>query len=304
MDVAEKTDEVITPEQAMAAQAEESQAFDQEFVPPTEPPPPAAPEPKDEDAPPAEAAAPIAEPKFVQVTEDDLATLRQTATSLTEIKAAMDKGLGTVFGKMGSLEQTLRGLQEQTPFGQGLVLTEKHLAELKEDFPDLTANMIKGLNRALGTLKGTGGAPNGALTPETINKLITDAVTASEQRIEDTLLTKQVAGKHKDWLDTINGPVGPDGFRHGVDAEGKPTAYRQWLAKQPAEYQQTISETRDPQAVIASIDDFKKAPAGSPGSSRSTRLKEAVPPKGSAGAVPTGQTEDDGFQAGLKIGAS
>ena len=217
----------------------------------------------------------------------------------------MDSGLGKAFGKMGSLEQLVRELQEKTPSGQGLVLTEDHMAELKEDFPDLTANLIKGLNKALGGLKGTGGVPSGTLTPDSINKLITDAVSASEQRIEDNLLTKQVSGTHKDWLDVINGPVGADGFRHGV-AEGKPTAFRQWLAKQPDEYQRMLSNTRDPQAVIASIDDFKKAHAANPpGNTRAARLKEAVPPKGSAGAVPAGgQTEDDGFRDGLKVGAS
>lgn len=280
----------------------EADAFDREFMVPTETPPPATPAPTADEVTPPD--SPTVAPKFVPVTEEDLKTLRDTATLATTIKAAMEKQFGTAFGKMGSLEQTVRALHERTPTGHTVVLTDDDLAELKEDFPELTSNLIKGLNKALGKV-AVGGAPGpGALTHETVTKLIADAVATAEARVDDTRLSERVTATYPDWMDVINGPVGADGFRHGVGADGKQTAYRQWMAAQSQDVQHMLMTTRDPRAVIQSLDDFTKQSAPAVPSTRSRRLVEAVPPKGSTSGVSTEQTEDDGFREGLKMMSS
>jgi len=254
-------------------------------------PPPATEEVKTEpEAEKAEEPEVVEAPKVATVTEEQLNRLLAYGTTIEEIKTAMEKQFGTAFGKMGGLERVIKDLQSSTPVGQPITVTEADLEELKGEFPDLTDKLAKGLTRILSKFKGTGTAP--ATFDETqITPIVEQRVNEAKVRIKEELAKEQLADLYPDWQEI----VGPK------DAN---TKYRQWLLKQPVEYQKKIAESWSPYVVADSIDRFreateKKAPPvkPTPKDQRKERLAEAVPQRGTPGVKATPSDEEQ-FLAG------
>lgn len=150
-------------ESKQAEQAEQSfmAGFaEDENAQPTETPA-AAPAP----AQPAEAPPPA--PEYVQVTKADWDTVSQRAAKIDEIAATLGNRFDQAFGKMGGLERKLAELQTGTPKGETVQVSDEDFAELKEEYPGLSELTVKGLNRMLGKLKGTG-----SIDPQAIEKAV------------------------------------------------------------------------------------------------------------------------------------
>lgn len=222
------------------------------------------------------------EPALAKITEEAFQNLLTKATEIDQIKAALDQRFNGLGGKMGGIERTLRELQAATPSGKPIAVSADDFEELKSEFPELAELTVKGLNRALGKMKGTGSSDPG-VQPEALSQLVSQQVTALDEARE----VKRLARKMPDWQAVVGG-------------EQSNTPYRQWLAKQPADYQQTINTSNDSDEIIDSITRFRAESAPKPKavSERERQLRAAIPLKSAAGAA--GASDEDQFAEGFK----
>lgn len=312
----------MSPEEQAAAdlvtaQTEEAAAFHSEIqdvpVTPTEPvvPPVVA-------AVPEVVPAPVVTPEVVtppptpyQVTEAQINDLVTKARSVDDLSVTLGKVhaslYGDVYGKLGGLERVIKQLQESTPAGQAIEVGDKDLEELKEEFPDLTAKLAKGLTRILSKFKGTA-QPGVVQTPVNTDEIFARTTQAADARVassQEAILRRvavdRLTDKHEDWKEIIGEP----------DAT---TPYRTWLQSQDSVYRTKILGTWDPREIGKSIDKFKEyekaeqkktaqpqvtPPKGQ--DARSQRLLQAISPKGNATPpVHAGElTEAEAFKKAL-----
>lgn len=271
-------------------------------TPPASDEPPAAGEgetpPADEQAAPAE-TPPHVEDDLAKISTKQFQDLIAKASTVDEIRSAVEKLRGDAFGKLGGLERTIRQLQEGTAAGEPIVVSAEDLAEVNAEYPDMGKTLAKDLTKILSKLKGTGAK---SVAPDAIIEQLTpilqqrdEAVrTALKAEVKQELAIEQLTERHENWREI----VGP---------KGSNTEWRQWVNKQPAEYATTVLNSWSPSVVGKSIDKFlaekAKAPKPpAPSSGRSERLAEAAPAKGGSGAPhkPKALTPDEEFEAGFK----
>lgn len=243
-----------------------------------------------------ETPLPATEPKFVQITETDFQKLMDTAAQFDTMKAAHTKQFNTAFGKIGSVEFTLQQLQAATPLGQSVQATKEDFAELIENYGGIDGEeglgemTLKGLNRMLAKVKGTGGA---AVDPAQIDQAVKESAAGLRDEYDKKLAREVLALKHEDWREIVGVP--PD-----KDTPAPDTPYRQWLARQPDEYRASVSNSWDARVIAKSIDKFKAEtaaaaapapPAGRP-NPRNRTLQAAITPRGSA-VTPQPKDADD-----------
>lgn len=231
--------------------------------------------------------------EYVQVKKSEWDQVLAQTAAVQELKQEMGKRFDTTFGKMGGLERTLTQLQQATPAGQPVVVTEEDLAELTADgFPDLTKSMAAGLTRVLSKLKGTGPSEPVDVVGQ-VQPLITQAIEAQRQEYAEALQRERLerlTDLHENW-------------REIAGTKDSQTPYRQWLSTQPDGAK--VLESDDPRVVGKSITAFlasqKRTPAAST-TGRSQRLAEAVPARGGSGSSPikTEPSDDDQFEAGFR----
>lgn len=228
------------------------------------------------------AAEPPKEPALAKITEEAFQNLLTKATEIDQIKAALDQRFNGLGGKMGGIERTLRELQAATPSGKAITVSADDFEELKGEFPELAELTVKGLNRALGKMKGTGGSDPG-VQPEVLSQLVSQQVTALDEARE----IKRLSRKLPDWQAVVG-------------AENSSTPYRQWLATKPADYQQIINQSNDSDEIIDSIALFRRESAPKPKapSERQKQLQAAIPLKGVGGGAIT--SDEDDFAEGFK----
>jgi uncharacterized protein YheU (UPF0270 family) len=239
----------------------------------------------------ADDAAPALEPVYVQLTKADYDRLQTSAETVEKIAASLEQRFGTAFGHIGGLQQKLKEMQEATPRGHAVKLSDEDFAELRTEFPEMAEMQMKGLERVIARLGGTGSA---GLDEPTASKLVEDKVSAVVTQFRRDTLTDL----HEDWEEV----VGP---------EGSATPYRQWLATQPKDYQDKINASQRPGVIAKSIDKFRGfeaarvrkpgAPSNKPSqfeAERRQELAEAVTPRGSGGKK-TGRTAEDDLMAGF-----
>lgn len=247
------------------------------------PEPPAASASESPKVDPVAADAPKAPAALATITEEAFQNLLTKATEIDQIKAALDQRFNGLGGKMGGIERTLKELQAATPSGKALAVSADDFEELKSEFPELAELTVKGLNRALGKMRGTGTA-EASTSPDALHQLVATQVSALDEARE----IKRLARKMPDW-------------QHVVGGEQSNTPYRQWLAAQPSDYQQLINHSNDSDEIIDSIARFRKeaTPKGkSPISDREKQLRAAVPLKSAAGNLSV--SDDDSFAEGFR----
>ena len=249
---------------------------------------------------PAEAAQePAPPPKLAQITEDQYAELLARAASVDELKAGLDKKVDTAFGKIGEINRLIASLQQSTPAGEAISLNDDDLAELSSEFPEIAAMTAKGLNRVLSRLKGTGGtSPD---IESIVQQRLAPVMEALPTRVEAMVSEKLLAKEHGDWRAIVGKP-------------DEKTEYRAWLSTQPAEYQQTVSETYDSVVIGESLTRFKaeqaKAQAAAEearkkaeaANQRKSRFEAAATPRGMPGNTPLESDETAGFRAAFSSG--
>jgi hypothetical protein len=231
--------------------------------------------------------APAPEPKYVQITEEDFARLNSGVASVAEIKSALEKQIGTAFGKMGGIERTLTQLRTATPAGQAVEFTDDMAAELMEEFPEVGAVTVKAIKKFAEKLKGVGPAASAGPDAGQVEQLVQARLVAAQaEELEDL---------HPDW-------------RAVVGAQDSNNEYRQWLAKQPDDYQRKLNSTNSAGVIARSISRFNEAktaaatPAPTPNTTvRKDIVRDAVTPRGTGGHPP-GPNADDEFNAGFNSG--
>ena len=205
-------------------------------------------------------------PKYVQVTEDDYKKFQSNADSISEMRAAYQKQFDTAFGKLGGVERTLTQL---TATGPAVDLTDDVVSDLAEDFPELAAMQLKSFQKFAQTLR------TNPANPVDIDEKVHARVIALE--------TEALEDAHPQWRDLVGTP----------DSK---TDYRQWLNKQPVDYQQKLNATNSASVIARSIDKFRSS-IPKP-SVRQTLIRDAITPKGDGRRSETPDADDD-FNAGF-----
>lgn len=199
----------------------------------------------------AQAAVPVAEPtpettspEYAQVTKEEAESFRRAVGDVKDLRAMVEKQFGTAFGNLGGLKRAIDQLQAMTPTGQPLSVSDEDFAELKEEFPDLTALTVKGLNRVLGKLKGSGppASAASALPPEVAEEIVAKAAAQADQKTAVRLLS----WFRPDWREVVGSP-------------SDTTAYRAWLGTLAPERQIELLDTWDATVIHDSIEEFVEA---------------------------------------------
>lgn len=210
-----------------------------------------------QEATPAEPAA----PEYVQLTKaerDELMGLRDQA----------QRQFGTAFGKIGGIERTLQQLNS----GAQVEISQEDIDALKDDFPPLAAALEKVRNlRAL---------PGGGVDQEQIANLVAEKVSAVEQKFELRLLSKD----HPDWKQIDADPA----FAQWVAAQ--PDEFKQTLAQASQSYDSAVVSN-----AMTMFKQSRKAapatPAADPASARRSRMSAAVTPRGTGGTAASDSTD-------------
>lgn len=278
-DVTEET-EVVEPENA-DADADFAAGFDGKTEEPTGiTSSPAAEGIVDPDAVSTEQPAAATKPavKLPDLDEAQIQRILGAADRVDTVTAALEKLSGTAFGKIGGLERTLKQLQEGTPSGQAVTLSVDDMEEMKADFPELADMTVKGLNRALSKLRGTGGS---SVDPAQLGQLVKQEV----QVVKEQLALEAADIHMPGWRETVKSPD-----------------FKSWLTTQPAEYQENILNTWKPSELNGSIQKFnqaKQAKPTKPAGNRREQLEEGLTPRGIGGHA-TGSSGEDDFVGGYK----
>lgn len=239
--------------------------------------------------PPAPTDTPV--PRFRQVTEEEWERLSQAAAKIDQIDAVRDSAMG----KIGRVEQALNELREAR---QGAAaITDDDLAELQREYPDLAGLAIFTKLKGTASAAPAGGGVDEAVIERMVQQRVDPVLHGVDERVERAVETRLLAREHNDWRDVV-----------GLTADGKavPTPYRDWLAKQPAEYQTRVGSSWDHQVVGESITRFKRESeaarrAAQGAEERRQRLAAAVPARGESRPAP-GSTDQDDFKAGFESG--
>jgi len=243
----------------------------------------------------ATAAAPAA-PEFVQITKEELASLKASAAAVEELRTTLTQNNDKAFGKIGGIERLIKELQNTTPAGEAVELSEEDMAEFAAEYPELATMQRTVFNKALSKIKlrgtGTGEAFDPGQVDELVRKGLEPALKGVDDRVEYLVESRLLSREHPDW-------------REVVDA-GKPDSknpYRTWLAAQPAEYQKLVNDTFDSSVISEALTKFKAAEkAKATISQRQSRMEvAAAAPRGVGGHADT-KTDDDDFDEGFRNG--
>lgn len=232
------------------------------------------------------------EPKMRQITEDEYTKLMSSAAAIDEMKATFGKQVDTAFGKIGGIERFLKQLQDDTPNGKAVEITEDDLAEIKEEFPELLGPQLKALQRIAGKMRGTGGGVDDDRIREVVKPSLASISDYAVERAKAEIASELLDDDHPGWRDTV-----------GLPEDGKipDTEFRRWAATLPAERQQQLFNSYSPRVIGKALTEFgeyqKKLKSAN---ERRNRFSDAVTPKGDAGtrSAPV-DDEDAGFAEGF-----
>lgn len=224
-------------------------------------------------------------PKYVQITEEQLNNLLNTATEIDKIKAQQDKGLSTAFGKIGGIERTLNQLKEARTATGEIALTDEEINNL--EFPEVARELIPFIQSKIKV-----SAPEQTnFDPAQIESLAGQI--AERKSVEESMeaLDDEYGGQ---WRQIVGLP--------DKDGNIPETDYRKWLGTQPEEYRVRVSKTSNGMIISRSIKLFQKAQQEAKAKAqRSQRFTDAVTPKGTGEHAPAPSADDD-FEAGFASG--
>lgn len=247
----------------------------------------------------AEKAKLAAEPVQAKITQPEFLDLVAKANSVAEIRALAEKVRDQTNGRVGSLEQTIKKLQEATPIGQAIVATPEDFKEIGKDMPEHAKMLADGLTRILSKFTGTGVAPAPVETPEQFEERVNLTVNKRETarlQAEQAEAIKELEQVHPDWRVVIGKP----------DSN---TEFRQYLETQSPLYKKRMLTTGDSLTLAEGLTKFKEfqieskkpKPKIPVNSGRQDRLREAVPLRGGATPPNTNRelTPEEQFAAGF-----
>lgn len=226
------------------------------------------------------------EPRFAGLKESEVKALLAKAAEVDTLKDQMQKLHDRTAGKIGSLSQALKDLQNR-PTAKATKVAADQLKSLSKDFPELASRLAEDLS----TLELGGGAAAALVDPEAIAAMV-------ETKLADIQFKADVKR-----LDTTH----PD--RQQVVASD---AYKTWFALQPSEAQNMIRTSRSADFAISAFNAFKQwrdrdtevatqqEDAAKAAKQRDKRLADAMTPTGTASD--NGKkvlTPDEEFNAGV-----
>ena len=222
------------------------------------------------------------EPRYAQITQEQFDDLMGKAKAFDELKGESTRKFDTAFGQLGGLKQVVERLQNQTPAGQAIQVSDDDFTELKSEFPELAEMQIKGLNRALARTKGTGSDVDVSQYTKVVEDLKAEARADALDSLNDII---------ENWEEAVNTPE-----------------YAAWIAAQPDDIKalEQSDKFRDAKKLLRA---YKKAPKPevkapeakpAPVSTRQRLLEAAVTPKSSGGNVRSAGVDpfDEGFNEG------
>lgn len=289
--------ELVATAASVDADAQADSDFSAGFTldsPPAEIPAPIEPASKPESvadpAPEVPVTAEVAQPKHVQLTQEQFDSLQANATKTAAIEAQLSK----VFGTMGDMQQVVRKLQTATPAGMSIEIPKDAFTDMEKDFPELATLTRTGLEKALKGIRGTGANAAETPDPESIQRLISAAIAKREV----TMLTDT----HPNWREIVGAVETPG--THNTE-----NGFRKWLATKDAAYQHKINATESARVIAEAIDKFetetaaRPRPAPNPApkiAARADRIREAIQPKGDGKQPAPSKTADDDFNEGYR----
>lgn len=243
----------------------------------------------------------VVESKPLTTTDQQFLDLVKKAQSIDEVNVLLAKMRDHTNGRIGSIEHTLKSIQESTASGSPIEVTDEDFAELLKDLPDIAPNVIAGVKRVMGKVKG-----RASVVVETPEQFEARVNTVADQRIalalkkqSEKLAMDTLTKQHADW-NTVIGP------------KDSQTEFRTWLSTQPHTYAETFLDSWDPAVVAEGLSKFKASkvkaeppkPSGKAetAAARAQRLLEAVPARGgSAAPAKAGKkTDEEEFEEGFK----
>jgi hypothetical protein len=226
----------------------------------------------------------VAAPEYVQITKSDWESLNSRAAKVDQIEATLGKRFDQAFGKMGGLERKLAEMQAAAPEGQVAQISDEDFAEMAEDYPELAAMTVNGLNKVLGKMKAGGGS---TITEE----VVTERMRAVESRIRAEVSEVSLETAFPGWKKEVRTP-----------------RFDAWLNSQ-ADDVKVLAESPqygDAAQMLRLYSESLKAPAPTPSpknpaaSSRQRQIAAAVPPRGDGGRPSiSSSSEDDEFNSGF-----
>lgn len=230
---------------------------------------------------------PPAEPEFMQLTRQEVETLRSKAAEVDSLRDDLHRKVSGAYGKMGTLEQQLQQLRNA---GRKVEITDEMLAEdgLNE-YPELATGIKKLLTRVL-SQSPTPVAAEAAVATDTTGQPtapIEDVVEQKVAQVRHELAIEALKDRHPDF-----------------DEVRKAPAYADWVKTLPAETQEQIRTSVNPYFAARVMDNFKAA-AKKKTETATTRQKimeAAATPRGTTGSAPSGRTADDEFNEGFETG--
>lgn len=235
------------------------------------------------------APAPVPpKPQYVRLTKQEWDNTKAAAGKV----AVLESQVAKLTASMPNAEQIVQQVQAMTPVGAAIdpevletVLKEAY-ADQDVDFPELAGQNRKAqkhvLQNLLKHLRGTGTAQSPA-QPVDIDAAVEKVLLNREGKVLEKV--------YPNWSDIIGRP-GPNG-------EPAPnTEFRQWLATQPADYQEEIGTTYSPAVMQSAIDKFKatpKTPTPDPAvdkkAARRAVIEDAQTPRAEGNAPPLNQSQ-------------
>lgn len=233
--------------------------------------------------------------EYVQLTRQDFEKIMAATEKVGTYGSQFDKVFGTIGNLQQQQQQLIGRLQSETPRGSSVQIDDADFAELKENFPELAGQTKAAIERIFkkANLVGTGTPAPVMVDDEKVREAW------KTQRIREEL--EELSDLHPDWQTIVGRP----------EEEGN--EFRQWLAKQPEDYQNRILNTTSARMTARAIDRFLEAklpPATARGSTtaapaniRQRRMMEAAQQSGT-GIRPTPQrpTAEDEFRSGFLNG--
>lgn len=228
----------------------------------------------DEQQPAEEAQPPVL---IAGLTEDQLKAALLKVGQVDELNGQLRKA----FGRMGELQGHIQQLQKSG--SGGVKLSADKLKRLSSEFPEMAQMIAEDLSEAL----GSGGGP--AFDPSQVDQLVSERLTAAEEKIQKEMEKRWLTRQHKDWQQV----VASDDFNLWVQNVLTEEEAEQFVNSWDAEY------------VSEKLSEFKRWNQQSIDAKRSKeekqkRLESAVTPSGTRSEPNATMTEDEAMDAAYR----
>lgn len=265
----------------------------------------APPEPEKPAAEPEKVAAapPPEKPQYIRLTKQEWDNTKAAAGKVSSLESQVAKLMGAMPKAEQLVQQVVQQVRSQTPAGSRIKLTKEDLAELSEDFPELSDKILAGLGRAFERAEATGTGPAEPDKPPTPSPAQPVDVDAALEKALFNRENKALVTTYPDWRDIVG--ARPQDAPEDWTPDPK-NEFRVWLARQSPEYQKAVNETDSPadvQSAIASFKASRTTPAKPDrAAARRAVIEDAVTPRAEGNPPPLNppQTADEAFMSGFR----